>query len=65
MFCRYFTHTDVGVATEYNEQGECLLIVTIFLFPQVVDKCLLDGADEYLQLMALCSTVMQQLCHGD
>ncbi|KAL8567193.1 replication factor C subunit 4 [Nucella lapillus] len=31
----------------------------------VVDKCLLDGADEYLQLMALFSTVMQQICHGE
>lgn len=31
----------------------------------VVDKCLLDGADEYLQLMALFSTVMQQICRGD
>ncbi|XP_005105320.1 replication factor C subunit 4 [Aplysia californica] len=28
------------------------------------DKCLLDGADEYLQLMALFSTIMQQSCHG-
>ncbi|XP_061883976.1 replication factor C subunit 4 [Entelurus aequoreus] len=26
----------------------------------VVDKCLSDGADEYLQLLSLCSTVMQQ-----
>ncbi|CAG5136622.1 unnamed protein product [Candidula unifasciata] len=29
-----------------------------------VDKCLLDGADDYLQLMALFSTIMQQICHG-
>ncbi|KAL4220047.1 replication factor C subunit 4 [Mactra antiquata] len=28
----------------------------------VVDKCLMDGADEFLQLMALCSTIMQQFC---
>lgn len=26
-----------------------------------VDKCLADGADEHLQLMSLCATVMQQL----
>uniref|UniRef100_A0A8B9SE53 Replication factor C subunit 4 n=1 Tax=Apteryx owenii TaxID=8824 RepID=A0A8B9SE53_APTOW len=26
-----------------------------------VDKCLADGADEYLQLMSLCALVMQQL----
>lgn len=31
----------------------------------VVDKCLMDGADEYLQLMALLSTLMQQICHGE
>ncbi|XP_059164192.1 replication factor C subunit 4-like [Physella acuta] len=29
-----------------------------------VDKCLMDGADEYLQLMALFATIMQQICHG-
>lgn len=28
---------------------------------QEVDKCLADGADEYLQLMSLCALVMQQL----
>ncbi|KAK7090439.1 replication factor C subunit 4-like [Littorina saxatilis] len=31
----------------------------------LVDKCLLDGADEYLQLMALFSTVMHQMCHAE
>ncbi|XP_054710556.1 replication factor C subunit 4-like [Uloborus diversus] len=30
----------------------------------VCDKCLLDGADEYLQLMNLCCTIMQQMCHS-
>lgn len=25
------------------------------------DKCLADGADEHLQLISLCATVMQQL----
>ncbi|XP_033759928.1 replication factor C subunit 4-like isoform X1 [Pecten maximus] len=30
----------------------------------VVDKCLMDGADEYLQLMALFTTIMHQVCHG-
>ncbi|BFZ00501.1 hypothetical protein BsWGS_03540 [Bradybaena similaris] len=30
-----------------------------------VDRCLLDGADDYLQLMALLSTIMQQICHGN
>lgn len=28
----------------------------------IVDKCLMDGADEFLQLMALCSIIMQQFC---
>lgn len=28
---------------------------------QEVDKCLADGADEFLQLMSLCALVMQQL----
>lgn len=31
----------------------------------VVDKCLIDGADEYLQLMSLFTTMMQQICHGE
>ncbi|CAL1289570.1 unnamed protein product, partial [Larinioides sclopetarius] len=29
----------------------------------ICDKRLLDGADEYLQLMDLCCTIMQQICH--
>lgn len=36
----------------------------IFEKMAVTDKCLMDGADEYLQLMALFSTVMHQTCHG-
>jgi len=36
----------------------------IFEKMAVTDKCLMDGADEYLQLMALFSTVMKQTCHG-
>ncbi|XP_077987728.1 replication factor C subunit 4-like [Glandiceps talaboti] len=31
----------------------------------VVDKRLSDGADEYLQIMDLCSVIMQQFCHGE
>jgi replication factor C subunit 2/4 len=30
----------------------------------VVDKRLMDGADEYLQLMDLTSVIMEQLCHA-
>uniref|UniRef100_A0A9J8B166 Replication factor C (activator 1) 4 n=2 Tax=Cyprinus carpio TaxID=7962 RepID=A0A9J8B166_CYPCA len=29
-----------------------------------VDKCLSDGADEYLQLLSLCSVIMQQATHS-
>lgn len=29
----------------------------------VCDKCLIDGADEYLQLMDLCCLIMQEICH--
>ncbi|KAM9831606.1 replication factor C subunit 4 [Neosynchiropus ocellatus] len=31
----------------------------------VVDKCLCDGADEQLQLLSLCSTIMQQASQND
>ena len=34
------------------------------LLCQVVDKRLMDGADEYLQLMDLASVIMEQLCHA-
>jgi len=29
---------------------------------QVIDKRLIDGADEYLQVMDLCTVIMQQIC---
>ncbi|KAL5004442.1 hypothetical protein ScPMuIL_017898 [Solemya velum] len=29
----------------------------------IVDKCLMDGADEFLQIMALTGVMMQQICH--
>ncbi|XP_006825895.1 replication factor C subunit 4-like [Saccoglossus kowalevskii] len=31
----------------------------------MVDKRLSDGADEYLQMMDLCTVIMQQFCHGE
>ena len=31
---------------------------------QMVDKRLMDGGDEFLQLMDLCSVIMHQLCHA-
>lgn len=30
-----------------------------------VDKCLADGADEYLQMLSLCSVIMQQSSHSN
>lgn len=30
------------------------------LLAQVASKCLSDGADEYLQMLSLCSVIMQQ-----
>ncbi|XP_001633013.2 replication factor C subunit 4 [Nematostella vectensis] len=30
----------------------------------IVDKCLIDGADEYLQVLSMCSVMMQQFCHA-
>lgn len=30
----------------------------------IVDKCLCDGADEFLQILSLCSVMMQQFCHA-
>lgn len=32
----------------------------VFSLIQVVSKCLSDGADEYLQMLSLCSVIMQQ-----
>ena len=31
---------------------------------QIVDRRLMDGADEYLQLMDLASVIMDQICHA-
>jgi hypothetical protein len=36
-------------------------LLTFLISLQEVDKCLADGADEHLQLISLCATVMQQL----
>ena len=42
----------------YNSTGlQCL-------FGQIVDRRLMDGADEYLQLMDLTSVIMEQFCHA-
>lgn len=49
---------------EVDELGDNQKSV-IFEKIAVVDKCLMDGADEYLQMMALCTVIMQQICHAD
>lgn len=41
---------------------QSMLTSFLLLLPQLVDKRLTDGADEYLQLMDLCSVIMTQLC---
>lgn len=38
----------------------CMYDINISSLVQVVGKCLADGADEYLQILSLCSVIMQQ-----
>ena len=49
--------------------GPCnTLIIIMFIssfLSQLVDKRLSDGADEYLQMMDLCSVIMTQFCQAD
>lgn len=39
--------------------NKSFVVLDVCVF-QEVDKCLSDGADEYLQLLSLCSVIMQQ-----
>jgi len=41
-----------------------LQVVTGVFCWQVIDKRLIDGADEYLQVMDLCTIIMQQICNA-
>lgn len=53
-------HDKVVVADELDDKQKSVVCEKL----AIVDKCLMDGADEYLQLMALFTTLMQQMCHG-
>ncbi|ESO82133.1 hypothetical protein LOTGIDRAFT_198206 [Lottia gigantea] len=53
-------HDRIVISEELTDTQKSVICEKIAL----VDKCLLDGADEYLQLMALFSVIMTQICHG-
>lgn len=53
-------HDLLMTTEELNDQQKSVIAEKI----AIVDKCLMDGADEYLQLMDLCNTIMHHLCHG-
>ncbi|XP_031557486.1 replication factor C subunit 4-like [Actinia tenebrosa] len=53
-------HDDVIQMTDLNDHQKSAITEKL----AVVDKCLTDGADEYLQILSLSSLMMQQFCHG-
>ena len=55
----------MGVRMIYLREIGLVIVLIGFLSLswQLVDKRLMDGADEFLQLMDLCSVIMDQLCH--
>ncbi|KFQ55727.1 Replication factor C subunit 4, partial [Pelecanus crispus] len=50
-------HDTVVESEDYSDKEKSVIVEKL----AEVDKCLADGADEYLQLMGLCALVMQQL----
>ncbi|NWQ74568.1 RFC4 factor, partial [Columbina picui] len=50
-------HDAVVESEDYSDKEKSAIVEKL----AEVDKCLADGADEYLQLMSLCALVMQQL----
>ncbi|XP_009557565.2 replication factor C subunit 4 isoform X1 [Cuculus canorus] len=50
-------HDDIVESEDYSDKQKSVIVEKL----AEVDKCLADGADEYLQLMSLCALVMQQL----
>ncbi|KAG8200241.1 hypothetical protein JTE90_025017 [Oedothorax gibbosus] len=52
-------HDEVVFNDTFNDKQKSSICEKI----AVCDKRLLDGGDEYLQLMDLCCTIMQQICH--
>ncbi|XP_015754298.1 PREDICTED: replication factor C subunit 4-like [Acropora digitifera] len=53
-------HDRVVEMTELNDHQKSAITEKL----AIVDKCLCDGADEYLQILSLCSVMMQQFCHA-
>ncbi|XP_048748199.2 replication factor C subunit 4-like [Ostrea edulis] len=51
-------HDKVIQLDDLNDQQKSVIFEKL----AVVDKCLMDGADEYLQLMALFTTMMREIC---
>ncbi|NXR37482.1 RFC4 factor, partial [Zosterops hypoxanthus] len=50
-------HDTVVESEDYSDKQKSAIVEKL----AEVDKCLADGADEFLQLMSLCALVMQQL----
>jgi len=53
-------HDHVIVSDEMNDKQKSLILESV----AAADKCLADGADEYLQLMSVGSATMQTLCRA-
>lgn len=51
-------HDEIVFNPSFSDEQKCVIIEKI----AVIDKCLIDGADEYLQLMALGTTIQLQAC---
>ncbi|KFM59168.1 Replication factor C subunit 4, partial [Stegodyphus mimosarum] len=52
-------HDEILFSEVFNDKQKSAICEKI----AICDKRLIDGADEYLQLMDLCCTIMQQICH--
>ncbi|XP_032862349.1 replication factor C subunit 4 [Tyto alba] len=50
-------HDTIVESEDYSDKQKSVIVEKL----AEVDKCLADGADEYLQLVSLCALVMQQL----
>jgi len=53
-------HDRIVEMSELNDHQKSAILEKL----AIVDKCLCDGADEYLQILSLCSVMMQQFCHA-
>ncbi|XP_014788076.1 replication factor C subunit 4 [Octopus bimaculoides] len=52
-------HDLIMVSEELGDKQKCVIGEKM----AVVDKCMIDGGDEYLQLLDLLNTIMNQICH--